>query len=427
VQLLPPTGSRQPAALAEAGGPLLLNPFAEPGSTARDTINRRSGRIPNGGVVLKDMPLKLRLLVPSHARAMVIQDAINTRFPRESGQIENTARGESDEAIAITVPPSWRDKTPDFVELIRHSTIRQTAPEAVAATIARHLVANPADAMHASWRWRALGPRAVASLRDLYAHPDEQPRMAALRAGAWLNDALSAAPLVELARGGSTAARHEAIDLLAEMGVNPVIDQALREIVSDPDGQIRLAAYEALVARGDPSVKRFAVDDKFVVDVVDSSRPMVYVTLQGMPRLAIFNGALAIGRPVTVSAWSKRFMIKGDPEEPTIEVYFRDTDALQGTVHDVNPSLAEFIRFLGHTPAAEQPLPGLGMSYGEVVGILHQIWRQGYLAADFEAEHDPIMAAMLKERPRLTPAERPEFGQDGPVDDASGDTPRVDD
>ncbi len=425
IERLPPTGSRQPAALAEATGPLLLNPFAEPGSTASDTVNRRSARILNGGTALKDMPLKLRLFVPSHARAMVIQDAINTRFPREPGQTDDTAHGESDEAIAIHVPPTFHDRTRDFIELLRHTTIRQTAPEAVATTISRHLVANPADAEHASWRWRALGPRAIPSVRELYNYPDEQPRMAALRAGAWLNDAISAEPLIDMAHHGSPGARREAIELLSAMGLNPVIDEALRQIVSDPDAQIRLAAYEALVKRADPSVHRFAVDDKFVVDVIDSTRPMVYITLQGLPRLALFNGAIAIDRPVIVSAWSRRFMIRGDAAEPTVEVYFRAPEALEGIIHDVNPTLIDFIRFLGHTPVVEQPRPGLGMSYGEVVGILHQIWRQGYLAADFEAEQDPIMAAMLRERPRLAPAERPEFGQDGP-DDVTGDPPRVD-
>lgn len=430
VQLLPPTGSQQPATLAEASGPLLLNPFAEPGSTARDTINLRSGRIPYGGVVSKDLPLKLRLIAPSHARALLIQDAINTRWPREPGQPNDTAHGENDEAIAIHVPPSFSHRTREFAELLLHTTIRQTAAEQVAMTIRRHLLANPADAEHASWRWRALGPRSIPAIRDLYDSPDELPRMAALRAGALLDDALAAEPLIEMARNGSAGARREAIELLAQMQLNPVIDVALRELVNDGDVQIRLAAYEALVKRGDPSVRRFSVDDKFVVDVVDAAKPMIYVTLQGMPRLAIFGEALAIDRPVTVSAWSRRFMIRGDSEDPTVEVYFRAPDALEGVIHEVEPDLAGFIRFLGHTPVVQQPLPGLGMSYGEVVGILHQIWRQGYLAADFEAEQDPILAAMLRERPRLTPAERPEFGQDGhddlPQPEPSGDTPRAD-
>ncbi len=115
-RLLPPTGSRQPAALATAGGPLFINPFADPGSVGRDTIDRRTGLILNGGMATKDLPLKLRLITPSHARAATIQSALNTRFSQEPGQRNNTARGESDESLVITVPPSYHGTTEQFVE-----------------------------------------------------------------------------------------------------------------------------------------------------------------------------------------------------------------------------------------------------------------------------------------------------------------------
>ncbi len=93
-------GGGQTFALAAASGAIFVNPFAEPNATSFDTVDRNSGRILNGGVVLKDMPLKLQLITPSHARAAQIQNAINTRFPKERGQRDPTARGESDELIA---------------------------------------------------------------------------------------------------------------------------------------------------------------------------------------------------------------------------------------------------------------------------------------------------------------------------------------
>ena len=411
-QVFPMTGTRQPASIAQAGGPVFINPFIQPGDTDRDTINRRTGRILNGGVVTRDMQLRLRLIDPSHVRAAILQTAINTRFPKERGQRDPTGRGQSDETIAITVPPSFRDRTEDFVELLRHTTIHQANPEVVAMRIRRYVMENPATARAASWRWQALGPRALPTIRALYDTPDELPRLAALRAGAGLNDALVVPHLIDLMENASLDGRRQAIGLLAKMGLNPLIDRALRSQLDDDDVEIRLAAYEALADRGDPSVQRVTVDEKFVVDVVDSDRPMIYITQIGLPRLAIFGIDLSIERPVTVSTWSQRFMIKGDLTDKMVEVYYRPQQAPQGMIHRVKPQVADFVQFLGHTTAVERPQPGLGFAYSQVVGVLHQIWRQGYLQADFKAEQDRILAAIIRQEGRQVRTERPELTEE---------------
>ncbi|MHC4218698.1 MAG: flagellar basal body P-ring protein FlgI, partial [Planctomycetota bacterium] len=321
-RMLPPTGSRTPAPLAEAKGALFINPFAEPGAVGRDTIDRRTGWILNGGKVGRDMPMKLRLITPSHGRALAIQAAINTRFVQEPDQRNPTARGESDEAIQITVPPSYYDDTAKFVELVRNTTVRQDASERVAMTVKRYLLDNPAMASAAAWRWEALGPRALPIVRSMYDEPQELPRLAALRAGAHLDDPLVTTHLIAMAESGSANARRQAIELLSDMGVDPRIDLALQAMLNDDDLEVRLASYEALVGRGSTAVDRFVVDGKFIVDVVLSDIPMIYITQAGMPRLAVFGPDLAVKRPLTVTAWSKRFMMMGDVEGDEVEVYY---------------------------------------------------------------------------------------------------------
>lgn len=408
LRALPPTGSQTPAPLGHAGGPIFINPFADPSAPQLDSVDRRTGWILNGGEVTKDMPLKLRLITPNHTRAAIIQDAINTRFPQEPAQRKATAHGESDEAIQINVPPSYQDKTEDFAELLRHTTIRQYGAESVANTIRRYVLENPATAIDAAWRWRAIGPRALPTVRLLYDSPEELPRLAALRAGASLGDPLVSSHLIAMAESGSPDVRRQSIELLADMGIDPVIDRALHDLVNDPEVEIRLAAYETLVTRGDPFVERFAVDDKFVVDLVESDIPMIYVSQRGMPRLALF-GDMSVSRPATVTVWARRFMIKGEADDDRIEVYYRPEDAQIGSSHLVEADLPDLVRFLGQKAMPDKPLPGLGFSYAQVIGVLHQIWRQGYLEADFKAEQDRIMAAIIKQQTRGLPAERPEF------------------
>jgi hypothetical protein len=412
-RMLPPTGSRTAGSLAEAKGALFINPFAEPGAVGRDTIDRRTGWILNGGEVTKDMPMKLRLITPSHGRALAIQTAINTRFVQEPGQPDPTARGESDEAIRITVPPSYYDDTDTFVELVRFTTIRQDSAERVAMTIRRYLLDNPAMSSTAAWRWEALGPRALPVVRDLYDEPSELPRLAALRAGARLDDPLVTPHLIEMAERGSPESRRRALDLLGGMGVDPRIDNALKWLLNDDDLEVRLGAYEALVERRGPGVERLAVDDKFALDIVESDKPMIYISQAGLPRLAVFGTDLQVTTPLTVTAWSKRFMMMGDGEGDEVEVYYRPSHATRGATHLVDAHLPSLIRFLGHTTTPDKPLPGLGFSYSEVVGVLHQIWRQGYLEADFRPEQDRILAAILRQQRRGMVTERPEFSDEG--------------
>ncbi len=411
-RLLPPTGSRQPASLATASGPLFINPFAEPGSVNRDDIDRRNALIMNGGMVANDMPLKLRLVTPSHSGASNIQAALNTRYVQEPGQREPTAHGENDESVAVHVPPSWRGRTDEFVDLVRHTTIYQVGPETIAAKISRYVQENPAASRAASWRWQALGPRSLEVIRELYDYPQDLPRLAALRAGAGLDDALVTEHLIEMTRGPWVDGRRQAILLLADMGTDPRIERALRALLDSEDLVTRLEAYEALAQRHDPYVDRVSVDGKFVVDTVESSQPLVYITQVGLPRIAVFGRNLSVKRPATITIWSGRLMIKADVDSPEMELYYRPPDASAGATYRVSPRIAEVAAFLGRGTDPDNPVPGLGFSYSQVVGALHQIWRQKYLEADFRPEQDRILAAIIQQQRRGLVMDRPEFDTD---------------
>ncbi len=408
-EFLPPTGSQQAAPLAEARGPIFVNPFAEPGALERDTVNRTTGRILNGGEAVKDIPLKMRLSSPGHSRAEIIQSAVNTRFPQEPGQRDPTAWGESDESIRISVPPSYRNDPTEFIELLRHTTILQSRVEAIASNIKRTLVSAPGFAFDASWRWQALGQRALPIVRELYDYAEEMPRLAALRAGAKLGDPLVVPPLIDMASSTSGDVRRQAVVLLGDMQLDPRIDRALRLKLNDDDLDIRLAAYEALALRADPYMSRTVVDGKFILDVVASDEPLIYVAQVGQPRVAIFGRDLALNRPLLLDAWDGRFIMQAERDDKLVEVYYRPADGTERLIETIEPSLEEFIRFLGHKTTIEQPEPGLGLSYGETIGVLYQIWREKYIDADFKAEQDRVLAAIIQQREGRELEQRPEF------------------
>ena len=62
-----------------------------------------------------------------------------------------------------------------------------------------------------------------------------------------------------MTQNGSMDSRQQAITLLADMGIDPRIDQVLRELLNADDFETRIEAYEALLKRGDPSVARIMV------------------------------------------------------------------------------------------------------------------------------------------------------------------------
>jgi len=405
-------GTRQAVHLGEAKGPIVINPFVAPGGTNRDNIDRLSGRILDGGRVVKDMPLKLRLATPSHTRAATIANAINSRFPREVGQRYDTAHGKNGDVIEITVPPSYQERTAEFAQLVRHSSMDLQNSEAVASAVRRSLLAMPGAAAAASWRWQAIGKKSLPMLQDLYTYPEDQPRMSALEAGSRLDDPLCVAPLIAMAQSGETQIRLASIRLLGKMGQNPAIDIGLRPLLDDGDLDVRLTTYEALRRRNDPLIRKLRVSDKFDLDLVPSTKPLIYAAQTGAPRLAVFGESLTLRSPMVATVWGGRMIVKSEPEDSKALVFYRAPDSPRAKVEQVSPNVAEFIAYLARKPDPSGLTSGLDLRYGETLSVLHELARSGDLNADFRAEQDRILAEIMRTENETKVVERPEFPEE---------------
>jgi len=414
------TGRSQSREIAEASGPVFINPFAEPGAVGLDSIRRTSGRILKGGEVIHNMPMRLVLFEPSHTRASAIQTAINRVFPEELGQDGPTAHGLSSEQIDIRVPPSWKDDVPTFMNIMTHITVRLQNPESIAMRIKRVLLSDPSprNADAATWRWRSIGNRALSIIRQLYDHPDDIPRIAALRAGGGLGDPISVPYLLEAATSNvALGSRLDAVDMLEEMPYDPRIEFGLRPLLNDPDVEVRLRAAEALVKRNDPILKKYTIADKFELIVVPSEYQMIYVTQTGIPRI-IMTGDIEIQRPLTLQAWGNNLMIREAEDDPnTLEVRYRNTDNGTTVLNRVTPSLPTFTMFLAHATTPEAPAPGLNLTYSRTIGALHALWRQQYLDIDFKVEQDRLLAAIQRLTTETSFTPRPDFADDRIADD----------
>lgn len=420
------TGKSQAREVATATGHVFINPFSDPGAIGMDSVLRTAGRILEGGEVMHNMPMRLILIEPSHTRASMIQTAINRVFPEEFGQDGPTAHGMSDEQIEIRVPPSWKNDVPTFMNLMTHITMRLQNPESTSMKIKRLLLEDPSpkNSDAATWRWRAIGERSLAIIRQLYDYSEELPRIAALRAGGGLGDPLSVPFLVEMANAnGGLGSKLDAIDLLKSMPTDFRIEVGLRPLLNSDDVEVRLRTAEALAFRNDPLIKKYEVNKKFDLILVPSDHNMVYVTQTGWPRI-ILTGDIEIERPLTLLTWGNTLLVKEVADNADmLEVRYKDEE-MRTTIHEtISPDLPTFTMFLAHQKTPEEPAPGLNLSYSRTIGALHALWRQRYLNADFKVEQDRLLAAIQRLASETTYTSRPDF-EDVPQPDEKSDPTR---
>ncbi len=453
-------GSVTTKPIATARGQLFINPFAQVGEA--QGLTRQDGRILGGGTVVNSMNLELVLDNESHSRATSIVSAINNRFPPIPGG-EQTARGRTARVVHITVPPTYRDDADTFLRTLLHIQIQQGSPQEFAKRYVTAMKGQPALSDDMSWCLQALPQKAaVPFLRDLYDSTEIGIRLAALRAGSALSDPLAAPMLKQMAGDGPAALRSEAVRLLGKISAGPTIDSAIREQLNANELTVRVAAYEALVARSEAlvlrrlreqhqalppavrlaraadevapvnpimelsgeslqGVRRRSVEGKFILDIVPSGTPMVYVAQRGRPRIVIFGEKVNLTRPTVVSAWQDRLMLSSDTPTDDFRIYYKWPDRIDDA-GDVIPGravagkapadVAALVEFLAHSPSVEDPRPGLGLTYSEVVGALHAFQRGGAIPAQFAVEQDYEQAKLLAQSREAPVPDRPDTRKD---------------
>jgi hypothetical protein len=455
-------GSLNTKPIATARGPVFVNPFAV---NSVDALSRQNGRVLGGGEIKNSMNLELILDNESHSRATSVVSAINNRFPGTPGG-EPTARGRTGRIIQITVPQSYREDAESFVQTLLHVQIQQGQSQEFARRYVQAMKNQPALADDMSWCLQALPQKAaVTFLRELYDSTELGIKMAGLRAGAALGDAMAAPALKQLATDGPIMVRAEAVSLLGKLSAGPTVDAALRAQLDAKELSVRVAAYEALVERAEilqlrrlngsrtrsPSVahvssvepdpipqgavltlpggtlqgvQRKSISGKFILDIVPSGDPLIYVTQTGRPRIVVFGSGLTLTKPSVVSAWSDRLILTCDTPTDDFRIFYKQPDRMddfgevipgQSTWGKAPGDLADMVEFLARAPSVEDPRPGLGLTYSEVVSALHAFHKAKAIPAAFAVEEDREQARLLAESYEEEALDRPDTKNQAPT------------
>lgn len=449
----PPTafGQSQAKRLAVARGSVYTNPFAmeDPASTG---YTGAAGRILGGGQVVDSQNVVLDLLTPSHARARSIVSSINSRYPAETGDRGPVARGRSDTRVEVEIPERFRRDPRSFLAVVQNLQIDQGSPEQYARRYVEMIKSDPQMGERLSWALEGLGDRALPQIRELYDFPELAPQLAGLKAGARLNDARTVPFLRDVIRKSQGAVRTEAIALLGKVDAGARVDATLRDLLNDKELIVRITTYEALADRaeraqfvylarllaqnrdiGGPDltpqeldlisretlpaglmqgVQRQSMYGKFLFDKVDGGTPLIYVTQQGLPRIVVFGQNDDLRLNGVISVWGGRLLLAAGDKPGDLKVQYLRTGSAGPVTTTIRATLTELITALARKSSADDPRPGMDLSYAQIVATLAKIQEAGGTSHAFATEQDRLRMQLAAAENSRDMLERPETPDD---------------
>ncbi len=392
---------------ARARGPIFVNPVYALDPNLEDSQQRlslRQGIIPGGGSVNVDRPLALRI----RSAELRLSRAVEKRLDLQFADSE-VAAAQDEGVVLIRVPRSYGDDWQRFLGVALHTYfIRDDRFAAMKAQqLAEEAKKPEAPLLNISYAWEALGRAALPIIQPLYTDASPGVAFAATRAGAFLGDRSAEQVLARMALDRDFTFRVDAVEVLGRLADAPEVRMSLRQVMSEPDTGVRLAAYRALVRAQDPSIVTRRIGDRFFVDVIENDGPpMIYATRLGNPRIAFIGRRTSLKPAAIFTAFGSRFSISGMTAsagsrsttaartQNAVNIFFRGPTSPEGVTLLSQPDLAVLAsRLGGDGPPGEPSLP---FTYGQVVAILMGLADQRQLMTRNPAE---VPAFVLQEAP----------------------------
>lgn len=371
-----------------ARGHVLVNPIfagedmTEVSERQGSRQSLRFGIIPDGGVYqgsreIKDRVFILKLREPGYRTARLIEQRINYFFG------EKVAAAQDEGVVVLRRPESFAHDWQHFINvatLLYRDTGTPEAADRVAGGLAEAAMdpdRTPEELMVISYAWEGLGRSALAQVAPLLSDPNPAVAFYAARAAANAGDAAGVDTLVAIANDPNdpynVSAAEELGGLSKGMARNSgaSLIRRVRQLLAAPSKSVRIAAYESLLELGDESMFSARVGEQFYLDVVPGGdTPFIYATRTGTPRIAIIGGHPELTDTAFASIFGARLTISREGGDQPVVIWHRPVvgRSVQATVH---PDLTEVIARLGGERKPGEP--GVYLSYGEVLAVLHRL------------------------------------------------------
>jgi hypothetical protein len=243
--------------------------------------------------------------------------------------------------------------------------------------------------------FEGLGQKALPVLTELYSHPKTHVTFHAAAAGLRLGDHLAGDVMAHHAEDAGCEYRFQAIRALGEAEGMAGVAMTLRRLLGNDDPRVQIAAYEALVKRGDTTIKSRSIGrDNFIFDQVPTAREgFVYAKRSRNRRIALFGRDLRCTPPALYRAPDGSVTITAQEGDETLTVLRRVVST--GSVSPPIPvplELSSLIPLMGNDAGVnlEGEVVGLGLDYAAVVRALHQLCRDGAANAKFILEQPNV-------------------------------------
>lgn len=428
--------------LAKARGPLYLDPFDDNVPQDRKSQFQRQAVVLSGGVATQSRVFDLVLNQPSWTRSALIANRINDRFRKGTRDKEETAVAQNDSIVRVNVPARFASNPDRLIELIGHLFLN-ASPEFIndySKELVKTIAADAKWSRDVSLCWEAMGRNVIPTLRGLYRDPSLTVQLAALAAGARLEDEGASIPLEELGTHPTAAVRKQVAENLVHLPRSLRGSAVLKKLLDDEDPSVRIAAYLSLSDINDPLISdgRVVLTERigevnlqdqlsissrdrrdplteeeepkrvlrFILDVVPAEKPLIYITTTDLPRIVIFSPNTGFKGPGLVKLWNNRLMIRASSEGQPLNVFFQGRGKVEGKRVDIAPAVANLVLLMGRVPEDDSRDKGLGLQFGRIANALHGLSKAGMLEAPIQFQPSVLAVAIAnakKEEEQLAP------------------------
>jgi len=402
----PPHGAGT-SALAMGAGEIFLNPFLDP-TKESDLPKLRSGRIIGGGKVGSAGRVLIQLYYPDMGKCERMASRINERFPGK----EKVAVGRSQQLLELYIPEEFKNDYDHFTMLVMHLPMYGTGGNVnkMAMNVGEMIEQPTQRHEDLAMIWEAIGRNALPIIKKSYQSKNELASYLSARTGLRLGDTAAADVVLKFATSENSPMQIQAI---RELGKHPKIIRAegtLRTLLDSENEMVRLAAYESLRSRGDPIVRTMRIGD-FEVDLVPTKRDyVVYATQTAEQRIVLFGANMPLQKPMFYKDPSEIVTINANENDKNVQL-MRKLPRSGGYTPwlKCNFAVASLIAIMG-TPAGyddDGNPKGLGLSYGQIVGILKRMCADKSIPAKFVLQPMPTLQRITE---GATGTARPDVG-----------------
>lgn len=396
--------------LAASRGAVFVNPFIDRVKEGAQA-DLRSGRIPNGGVVITSRPVRLELRRPDYRMSRLIERRVNERF----GEGQRVAVAKTPSIIELQIPRSYRDDYIHFLNLVMHIYISGPTggEERYARRLTQDILLPMARHEDIALVWESAGRQGLPIIRELYTSSDPAAAFYSARTGLRLNDTMAVDVMVSIANRANSPFQIPALEEIGKASWSSQGLETLKRMLSSKNELLKVSAYEALVKHGSRDViRRWDISGRFVVDEVETEGDYaIYATVSGQPRIVLFGKAMPLNRPVFYCPDDELVTIDASRSDKKVMVYRKIPGSQrQSDPFYVDPRVDEFIRTLGSRPirGADGNIEGLGLTYSQVVGVLYGLCKGDHIPAKFVLQRSDALQRIYTSVPAAGRSDKPE-------------------